>query len=455
MTASRRLHAAVGAAISSCLLERLFTSRQWKVAACESGSSNLNGNLDDIDDSFPNFSRHGARSLLKRYLTPQVYQLLRDRRTASGVTLEDMIQCGVSLPFGANPPRGIGLYTGDAECYTTFAPLLDPLIAHYHDTTSSSIASYERSQRLKRQVTLLRPDYVLSQQPDPTGEYVLYTRMRVARSLSGFPFAPSISRADRRKIERIFRECVQDWQQKSRIPNNGVDIPSTLQSGRYISVYEMSNEQHDDLIQRHILFHDPDEWAMIANLGRDWPDARGLYCSDWNEYLDPYSGKVAIPSRATPQLMMWCNAEDHIRIISMNNGGDLRGVFKTLVEAVQALERSLQKRGYSFCYHPIYGFLNTSPTNIGTALRASVFVKLVRLGQQPGFANLIQRLKLEAHTRYAENDKRYTGIFDISNAERFGKSETQLINIMIQGVYKLIELEKKLERGETVDLEEV
>jgi protein-arginine kinase len=435
----------------------MVTQRQRKPARCDSTTaSNLN-NLDDVADSYPNFSRHGSHSLLKKYLTPEVYKLLRDRKTSSGVTLEDMIQSGVSLPLGAKPPRGVGLYTGDADCYKTFAPLLDPLIAHYHDT--SATANFERSQRLKRQVTLLRPDYVLSQRPDPTGEYILYTRMRVARSVNGFPFAPNISRADRRTIEKIFRECVQDWQQQSQASSNSEKIPATLRSGKYISVYEMSNEQHDDLIQRHILFHDPDEWALIANLGRDWPDARGLYCSDWNEYLDPYSNKVlsqnsAITSMVTPQLMIWCNAEDHIRIISMNKGGDLRGVFTTLVEAVQALERSLQNRGHGFCYHPVYGFLNTSPTNIGTALRASVFVKLVRLGQQPGFSNLIQRLKLEAHTRYAENDKRYTGIFDISNAERFGKNETQLINIMIQGVHKLIELEKKLERGEVVNLEQ-
>jgi len=288
----------------------------------------------------------------------------------------------------------------------------------------------------------------------------------VARSLTGFPFAPTISRADRRKIETLFRECVEDWQRPqpqfySNFNNNnnsGDKIPATLQSGKYISIYDMSNEQHDDLIQRHILFNDPDEWALIAHLGRDWPDSRGLYCSDWNEYLDPETTHTAINqnSSMTPQLMIWCNAEDHIRIISMKKGGDPRGVFTTLVEAVQALEQSLHKRGHGYCYyHPIYGFLNASPTNIGTALRASVFVKLVRLGQQPdfGFASLIQRLRLEAHTRYAEHDKRYTGIFDVSNAERFGKNETQLINIMIQGVHKLIELEKKLERGEAVDLE--
>ena len=47
------------------------------------------------------------------------------------------------------------------------------------------------------------------------------------------------------------------------------------------------------------------------------------------------------------------------------------------------------------------------------------------------------------------------GIFDIANAERLGRTEVQWINIMIQGISKLIELEKKLEGGETVTLQDV
>ena len=46
----------------------------------------------------------------------------------------------------------------------------------------------------------------------------------------------------------------------------------------------------------------------------------------------------------------------------------------------------------------------------------------------------------------------YTGIFDIANAEALGKSEVELINIMISGVGAWIELEKQLENGQEIDL---
>jgi protein-arginine kinase len=411
--------------LESCLAIVGGNSLQ-KVTRCRIPTSPLytacEPSREQPEDSYPNFTRHGNHSILKKYLTPQVYQELCDKKTANGITLESIIACGVALPLGANPPRGLGVYVGDAECYTTFSPLLNPMIAEYHGTSE---ANTDFRLTLRRHSTNLDPEMVLSQRPDPTGEYILYTRMRVARSIQGFVFSPAISRCERRRLDALVQDCVQDWKDTR---------------GKYVTLYDMSNAQHDDLIKRHILFHDPDEWAVYACLGRDWPDSRGIYCNDWVR---------------TPNIMVWCNSEDHIRVISMRKGGDLHGVFTALSQTVQALESSLQSRGHKFVYDERLGYLNTCPTNLGTALRASVFVKLVRLGRQPGFKELAKRLKLQVHTGYGHTDRRYTGIFDVSNAERLGKSEVQLLNIMIQGVGKLIELERKLEKGEIVDLNNI
>lgn len=143
----------------------------------------------------------------------------------------------------------------------------------------------------------------------------------------------------------------------------------------------------------------------------------------------------------------------------MAKGGDVQAVFTRLSAAVSKLELGLLKRGHSFCIDPLgnLGFLNCSPVNIGTGFRASMSVKLIRLGKLDPelFSQILQRLRLEAKSDYAETDRGYTGIFDVANAVRLGKTEVQLINIMIDGVAKLIELEQKLERGETVTLADV
>jgi creatine kinase len=440
--------------------------QQQQRTACEDifsspqDGSNTNKSIDykTVDPSFPDLSRFGSHSYLKRYLTPEVYAKLKDRTTSNGVTLEDLIRSGVSLPWGAKPPRGTAVYAGDDESYDVFADILVPVLEDYHHfrlvpnkkrnnkSTTNPTSEQGSSPRrrsdgmLRRQFTNLNPNYVLQQKLDPTGDYILQTRMRVARSIKGFPFSPVMTRAQRRELELLFLECVEeDWNNPDDVKDD-IFNDSGLRGGTYIRVMDMTNEQHDDLIARHILFHDPDEYNISANIGRDWPDARGIFLNNVDK----------------PDLVMWVNKEDHLRIFSMSNGGDLLAVFTRLSRALTKLEESLKKRGYSFCVHPRYGFVNTSPENLGTALRASVFVKLYRLGQQPGFEEMLDRLRLEASSRFKNSkSSRYSGIFDIANAERLGQSEVQLINTMINGVGRLIDLEKRLERGEKVNLDEV
>lgn len=453
------------------------------------------------DPSYPDLSRFGKHSYLKRYLSPEVYKQLKDKKTSNGVSLEDIIRSGVALPWGAKPIRGCGIYAGDAESYKVFAKILVPILEDYHhfrvvsqtqkrittgtgkNRNKNNDAGRNNKKILRRQVTNLNPGYVLRQKLDPEGQYILSTRMRVARSLDGYPFSPVISRQQRRELEQIFQECVSDFQNDTYI------------GGKYLPIMDMTNDEHDTLIDKHILFHDPDEYSISAGLGRDWPDGRGVYVheppppasSSSASHSDESSTTTTTASRKTmknnyPEVMIWLNAEDHFRIISMSKGGDLLQVFTRLSALINALETSLQRRGHKFCIDPELGFLNTSPENLGTALRASVFVKLPRLGKQPGFEELLDRLRLEASTRFhsigtnstldgssssvmtnlsdgsslssssSSGGGRYTGIFDIANAERLGQSEVQLINTMINGVGRLIALEKQLERGEKVDL---
>ena len=80
-------------------------------------------------------------------------------------------------------------------------------------------------------------------------------------------------------------------------------------------------------------------------------------------------------------------------------------------------------------------------------------VKLIKLAKLPGFIDLCNRMGLDVRGKHGEKDTRQSGIFDISNRHRLGFSEVELIQLMIDGVSYLIELEKKLEAGEEIDLE--
>ena len=64
---------------------------------------------------------------------------------------------------------------------------------------------------------------------------------------------------------------------------------------------------------------------MQASSGyhQDWPHGRGIFVSKDKKFL------------------MWVNEGDHIRVISMEQGGDVKSVFDRLGRAVKALEQGL------------------------------------------------------------------------------------------------------------------
>ena len=43
------------------------------------------------------------------------------------------------------------------------------------------------------------------------------------------------------------------------------------------------------------------------------------------------------------------------------------------------------------------------------------------------------------------------GVFDISNADRIGSSEVEQVQCVVDGVKLMVEMEKKLEKGESID----
>ena len=80
--------------------------------------------LDYLDKGFKKLQASDSKSKLKKFLTKEVFQSLRTKKTPIfGSSLKDVIQSGIE-----NLDSGIGLYAPDAEAYSVFAPLFDPVI---------------------------------------------------------------------------------------------------------------------------------------------------------------------------------------------------------------------------------------------------------------------------------------------------------------------------------------
>jgi creatine kinase/arginine kinase len=83
-------------------------------------------------------------------------------------------------------------------------------------------------------------------------------------------------------------------------------------------------------------------------------------------------------------------------------------------------------------------------------MRASVHIKLPKLGERMAqFKTITQKYHLQIRGINGEHSQSKEGIFDISNLRRLGITEVEAVQEMMEGVAKLIEVEKELEKVST------
>merc|ERR1711981_484006 len=213
------------------------------------------------------------------------------------------------------------------------------------------------------------------------------TRVRVGRSIDGFGLSPGITKEQRLGVESLLKSAL-----------------SKLSGDRNL---------------------------IVAGMERDWPEGRGIFHNEAKTFL------------------LWVNEEDQMRIISMEKGGDVKGVFSRLARGIKAVGDSVKaESGKDFALSEQYGFIHSCPTNLGTGMRASVHVDL------PGWTKeSIDKLKarceeLAVQPRGTRGESGgFDGCtYDVSNKHRLGHSEVELIQTMIDGVNTLWEEDKALQK---------
>ena len=124
----------------------------------------------------------------------------------------------------------------------------------------------------------------------------------------------------------------------------------------------------------------------------------------------------------------------------MQKGAGIKEVFDRLCRAAKEIEKIC-----SFAHDEHLGYITSCPTNLGTALRASVHIKLPKLmNKKDQFNAIAEKYFVQIRGIHGEHTETNDGIFDISNRRRLGRSEQQLVQDMIDGVKALIEAEKAL-----------
>jgi len=339
-------------------------------------------------------------SLVAKYVTAPLWEKLSGVVTkTAGFTLAKAIACAVQFD-----DQHCGIYAGDWDSYKDFSEVFDPLIQEYHGISADAVHTSDMdATKIKGNI-------------DPTAP-VKSTRIRVGRNIDGFGLSPGITKEQRVGVENLMKKAF-------------ANLEGDL-AGTYYPLTGMAENVRQQLVDDHFLFMSGDKNLIVSGMERDWPEGRGIFHNKDKTFLT------------------WVNEEDQLRIISMQMGGDVKGVFDRLARGIAAVGDSVKKEsGKDFMLDAKYGYIHSCPTNLGTGMRASVHVDL------PGFTKeglgvlkaRCEELKVQPRGTRGESGGQ-TGItYDISNKHRLGYSEVELVQCMIDGVNTLVKEDRELQK---------
>lgn len=314
-----------------------------------------------------------------------------------------------------NPDSQMGAYAQHAGDYDDFAPLLDPMIRDYHTIPEKEdIAQRHDWSGTDSRCNLVDIDAALSG---------VSMRVRVGRNLAKFPLPGAIAKAQRLEFEALMAEAFTALRGEADF------------GGEYLSLTPGSSHAIDEAeyrrrVETHQMFKDMsgDRYLNAAGISADWPFGRGMYISREEDFL------------------VWVGEEDQLRIMAMASGGDLAALFARLHDGLERLERLVPP----FAHSSRYGYVTSCPTNLGTAMRASLHLPLP--GLTKGGTDLeparkaASALGLSVRGAAGEHsDAGQGGIVDISPSARLGITETGVMESLYEGVSALWALEKKAE----------
>lgn len=225
----------------------------------------------------------------------------------------------------------------------------------------------------------------------PESDVVVSCRVRLARNVFGFPFAPKLEPARASELcERM----------RAVLSSRALDGET-----HWISMSEASLLLRLMLRERHLISRD----LAPGEDGRAAPPGRGV----------AFGGDE--------RLSVMVNEEDHLRIQSLASGFDLETAFGRARDLDRALEREV-----TFSFTRELGYLTGCPTNVGTGMRASVMLHLpalsmVRSELEKVFA-AAQRTGLAVRGMYGEGSRAIGDFYQISNQITLGRTEALLID---------------------------
>ena len=125
-------------------------------------------------------------------------------------------------------------------------------------------------------------------------------------------------------------------------------------------------------------------------------------------------------------IIIMVGEEDHIREQSISQGFDLQGAYDRLLPIDEEILAH-----FNIAYDEEYGFLTSSPANLGSAMRASVMIfvpALERKGKIEALIDDARKYGLTFRGMYGEGTEATGSFYQISNQGSLGLSEEEIID---------------------------
>jgi protein arginine kinase len=233
----------------------------------------------------------------------------------------------------------------------------------------------------------------------PLSEVVISSRVRLARNLAGYPFVGRATEDQRREIAARLRGQMDAVEFGAR--RFWVDLEQSERlEGRF-------------LVERHLI-------------SRELESGKG-------------PRGVAFGSNEVVSVMV--NEEDHLRIQTIRSALGLEDAWRLAVDVDRALEKDLEYAATSQ-----HGYLTACPTNVGTALRASVMLHLpalVQLKQIEKVFHAAAKTGLAVRGFYGEGTMASGDLYQISNQVTLGSTEEEILKNLHGMLPQIIEYEDR------------
>ena len=286
------------------------------------------------------------------------------------------------------------MFASDPDAYATFNELYNPLLEELHDTLTEDT---------KHPEVIEWGDKEFFEDLDKTGLFIKSIRIICSRALEGYSFSPKLKVEEFQEIMNKIQPILENF--------NDEELKGTFYALDGIDPIVGKNLNNDG-----VMFTNDDKLLISANAYRFWPVGRGVFVNHAKTF------QVRI------------NVEEHLEVISMDEGANLKNCYQRLAKAMDLINSS----NLAFAKDPKLGFLAFNPSSLGNSIQVSVLVKIPKL-MQPKNIEKIEGIAGANHISILDNGN---GITKLCSSQKIGVTEFQSVMEFQNGMKELLTMEK-------------